>query len=345
MALTDTTNSTASTRADLEKKTVPELKTLCKAAGCPMTGAKGVLVGYLLDPANNQKGKRKAAGGASGGQSKAAKAARAMAGPWSATEEPGVDPAQAEASLRRFVNSCASHVDARGASVPMRARAASFRRLDARRFASARPPPRSRRNWHDCYESTGLLLHKYMEDCLERAEACIAVARKGEGYDLCHRTLCAVADTWDDMQAIPFRGCPREDISNGDFGSIGVGEGQFSTDDPEELATFALPLVLALAAADDRVADGALQRMLKDCVDHGCNDPHEASESERGLDFEPPAKVAEGRERLAGIFADTASWANLPSWKPKHKMRRAIDRRFDGPKHLRTRGSFGFGDY
>ena len=96
MALTDTTNSTASTRADLEKKTVPELKTLCKAAGCPMTGAKGVLVGYLLDPANNQKGKRKAAGGASGGQSKAAKAARAMAGPWSATEEPGVDPAQAE---------------------------------------------------------------------------------------------------------------------------------------------------------------------------------------------------------------------------------------------------------
>ena len=70
MALAESTiTTTPFVRAELEKKALPELKTLCKSAGVPVTGAKQLLVEYLLDPANNQKGKRKAvAGDAASGQ-------------------------------------------------------------------------------------------------------------------------------------------------------------------------------------------------------------------------------------------------------------------------------------
>jgi len=352
MVLTNTTNTVARTRPELEAKTLKELKELCKTAGVPVTGTKTVLVSYLLEPAKHQKGTKRAATGAPGGQSKAAKAARAMAGPWSAMTDAGgdsalVDATEAEASLRAFVRSCASHVNA---------------------------------NWHDCYEETGMILHEYMSACIRRAGAALDVSERGQGarpspsfrarpsarvsvpfparagYDKCLRTMCVVADTWDDMQAIPFRGCPAEDIAQGDYDSVSVGSASFSTSDPAALASLCLPIVLARAAGDARVTDAALQRMLKDCVDHGSSNPHEPSGEEVGLGVEWPdvERVARGRERLAALFADTDAWASLPSWKPKHKMRRGIDRRFDGPKHLRTRdydsdsccgGFFGESDY
>ena len=44
-------------------------------------------------------------------------------------------------------------------------------------------------------------------------------------------------------------------------------------------------------------------------------------------------QIADGR----ALVDDIVEWDFLFSWKPKHKMRRGIDRRFDGPKHLRTR--------
>ena len=117
-ALANSTNTKTSTasRAELEAKTMPELKLMCKAANVPVTGKKEALVGFLLDPSNNQKGKRKV-GGAPGGQSKAAKAARAMAGPWSDAgdvdggDQELVDPARAEAELRGYVKTCANWVD------------------------------------------------------------------------------------------------------------------------------------------------------------------------------------------------------------------------------------------
>ena len=76
----------------------------------------------------------------------------------------------------------------------------------------------------------------------------------------------------------------------------------------------------------------------------------EPSEEEEDLGVEPAARIKRGRDRLAPLFEDSDAWTSLPSWKPKHKMRRGIDRRFDGPKHLRTRDydsddCFGYGDY
>eukprot|EP00617_Octactis_speculum_P025014 CAMPEP_0185745090 /NCGR_PEP_ID=MMETSP1174-20130828/3380_1 /TAXON_ID=35687 /ORGANISM="Dictyocha speculum, Strain CCMP1381" /LENGTH=102 /DNA_ID=CAMNT_0028418887 /DNA_START=37 /DNA_END=341 /DNA_ORIENTATION=+ len=88
----------ARTRPELETMTNKELKELCKAANVPMTGTKDQLISFILDPANNQKGKRKASGnnqkgkrkapGSLGinGYSKAAKAAREISGPGSTSK-------------------------------------------------------------------------------------------------------------------------------------------------------------------------------------------------------------------------------------------------------------------
>jgi len=43
-----------------------------------------------------------------------------------------------------------------------------------------------------------------------------------------------------------------------------------------------------------------------------------------------------GKARLLALY-ESGGWRSLPSTAKKHKQRRAIDRRFDGPKHLRTR--------
>ena len=101
----------------------------------PVTGSKAQLVSFILDPTNNQKGKRKApsssssaalpAGGSKAkakapkypgaptGQSKAAKAAREIAGPWSSDNlDDLVNPLSSERELRAYVTTCANYVDA-----------------------------------------------------------------------------------------------------------------------------------------------------------------------------------------------------------------------------------------
>ena len=81
--------------------------------------------------------------------------------------------------------------------------------------------------------------------------------------------------------------------------------------------------------------------MVKDAVDHGVCAPHKASEEELELASDGmrlPTSMATGRERLAALVVGRkAEWSALPSTKKEHKQRRAIDRRFDGPKNQRTR--------
>ena len=45
---------------------------------------------------------------------------------------------------------------------------------------------------------------------------------------------------------------------------------------------------------------------------------------------------------LMAVVNEQALWNTLPSLKKKYKEKRVLDRRFDGPKHLRTRD---FSDY
>lgn len=208
-------------------------------------------------------------------------------------------------------------------------------------------------DWHDSYEETGEMLQEWLRDCGKWVQEVIDIGIiYGSRFGCCHELLKHVADTWANIQAIPFRGCPQEDLDAGegvtfsaDGGADHDEEGDCDGDNDavfhsaEQMLTLVWPLLLARAAKDDSVPEGVLLQMINDAHDHGVDKPHLAPENENHLHLseEVTAHVSRGRKRLAELAARKHEWELLPTTKKVHRMRRCIDRRFDGPKHLRTR--------
>merc|ERR1712232_1011390 len=102
----------------------------------------------------------------------------------------------------------------------------------------------------------------------------------------------------------------------------------------KELVDFTWPLLLARAAADKTVTDAQLLQMLKDAHDHGVEQPHQFTQVAHRWATDV---MRRGRARVAELEARKNEWNELPCTTKVHRMRRAIDRRFDGPLHRRTR--------
>ena len=202
-------------------------------------------------------------------------------------------------------------------------------------------------DWHDGYEEQGEECMEWMRSCGDVIESGLRVSVvHGCGHDLAHEAMKLVADTWAQVEKIPFRCDPGECIADGyrtpKIEIAGLGEYQCSGADA--LLRLAWPLLLGAAAASDDVCDETLLRFIKDAVDNGVTSPHQPSEEEGELGEGAPVSVAAGRSRLESLVVGRkAEWSCLPSTKKAHKQRRCIDRRFDGPKHLRTR-DFGNSD-
>lgn len=95
--------------------------------------------------------------------------------------------------------------------------------------------------------------------------------------------------------------------------------------------------------------DKQLLQMIKDAHDHGVQDMQCLPLDEPSTSvLIPPAKLADimqrGKVRMAELVARENEWRVLPTTKKVHRMRRAIDRRFDGPLHRRTRDPAMFMD-
>ena len=322
---------------------VAELKTECSAARCSVTGNKTVLALRLAlkslpaevpvatpAPASKAAGKRKASDGSQ---------------PKTKASKPAAKPSNELACLK---SSKAALAKADANELALIKTADLKKSLNAHVQSLARTVDA---DWHDSYEETAEEACEWFGQAGAAVEACMSVAAQGVALDQCHEALKLVADTWANIQAIPFRCDVSEDVSNVDT-SIDVDLGgeepvSFGLFRPEGLLALAWPVLLARAASDATVPDGALLRMIKDAVDHGVGSPHLPSDEEKELQSEHGedivgGDVTTGRARLATLFSSRkAEWSGLASTKKHHKMRRAIDRRFDGPKHLRTRD---FGD-
>lgn len=194
-------------------------------------------------------------------------------------------------------------------------------------------------DWHDSYEETDEMLHEWLEACAGHIEGVLRVGvLRGAGFERCHEILKVVADTWSNIEAIPFRGDPGDSLGEGEAVELTppyAGE-TIEVHSAEQLLGHAWPLLLARAAADEAVPDPPLLRMIKDAHDHGVQRPQEPSPEESIPDGLVNI-VQRGRARLARLAARTDEWSTLPTTKKVHRMRRAIDRRFDGPLHRRTR--------
>ena len=161
----------------------------------------------------------------------------------------------------------------------------------------------------------------------------------GAGFGNAHEILKCVHDTWLNINAIPFRGCPRETLSDADGVDVELIIDE-SVRSIEDMLKITWPLLLARAASGSNILDPALNQMLKDAHDNGVTSPQTPHPSEKQLVAQHGGSVlkalSEGRQRLAKLAA-SSEWKACPCTVKKHKMRRYIDRRFDGPKHLRTR--------
>ena len=158
-----------------------------------------------------------------------------------------------------------------------------------------------------------------------------------------HEILTIMADCWDDIRCVPTRSDVTEDAARcKDYihCSLGVGAGEVyvANQNPGDVLGAVWPVLIACAANDADVSDSSLRRFIKDAVDNGVPSPHEPPEDE---DEETTEWLKTARKRLGSLF-ERGEWRALPSTKKEHTMRPVIDRRYEGPKHLRTRV---FSDY
>eukprot|EP00931_Biecheleriopsis_adriatica_P077884 TRINITY_DN51369_c0_g1_i1.p1 TRINITY_DN51369_c0_g1~~TRINITY_DN51369_c0_g1_i1.p1 ORF type:complete len:295 (+),score=77.29 TRINITY_DN51369_c0_g1_i1:58-885(+) len=200
-------------------------------------------------------------------------------------------------------------------------------------------------DWHDSYEETGEMLFEWLQSCAEHVSNVLRVGlTRGVGFEKCHEVLKIVVDTWSNINAIPFRGCPAESLQEGeavDFEIPGEEE-SLEIHSAEELVKYTWPLLLARAAADGSMGDEVLQRMIKDSSDHGVQ--LEQAFEEEAVPADLQQVMQTGRARVCKLVAG-GEWKSLPSSLKVHRMRRAIDRRFDGPLHRRTRDPAMFEDF
>lgn len=198
-------------------------------------------------------------------------------------------------------------------------------------------------DWHDSYEETDEMLVEWFSECGDHVQKVIKAATSlGAGFGHAHEILKCIHDTWLNINAIPFRGCPSETLSDANH-EVELINGESLTS-VEDMLQIVWPLLLARAASDSQVADGSLNQMLKDAHDNGVSHPEVPHESEPQLLAQLAEKSAtsisstltRGRRRLSALEA-AGAWKSFPCTVKKHRMRRCIDRRFDGPKHLRTR--------
>eukprot|EP00929_Paragymnodinium_shiwhaense_P108847 TRINITY_DN75192_c0_g1_i1.p1 TRINITY_DN75192_c0_g1~~TRINITY_DN75192_c0_g1_i1.p1 ORF type:complete len:307 (+),score=64.00 TRINITY_DN75192_c0_g1_i1:86-1006(+) len=198
-------------------------------------------------------------------------------------------------------------------------------------------------DWHDSYEETDEMLHEWLEDCAARAEAVLEVGVvKGLAFEKCHEVLKIIVDTWTNIQAIPFRGCPKDSLSQGEKVRFKLlrdseqEEKRLKITCVSALVKYVWPLLLARSSGSTAMPDATLLQMIKDAKDHGVAEVHQPSSHEKV----PPSlekDVEGGRTRLSALVGRTEDWEHLPSTRKVHRMRRCIDRRFDGPRDRRTR--------
>jgi len=203
------------------------------------------------------------------------------------------------------------------------------------------------RDWHDSWEETGEELCQYMKECLDIVEMSLnTVMENGVAFDWCNQVLMTIADTWDNIKAIPFR-CPPDERLDPDRTYLKIifvdtDEGPLDFDAPrhiDKLLQIAWPILLASAAdpelKPDAIGDGELLQMIKDAVDNGVA-PLEITPDAHG-DDDYIEYIKLGYDRINKLYSKTSAWKSLPSSKKSHAMREGIDRRFYGPRELRTR--------
>jgi len=204
-------------------------------------------------------------------------------------------------------------------------------------------------DWHDGYEEQQMECDNYFGELSPPIQAVYDIAiKKSLAFDQCHEILKLIADTWTNMLTIPSRGDIHEYYSEGSKIEIELDTGYEKEFGTIEGALGYMWKRLLCAAAVAQVPDEKMLRFIKDAFD---NEPEFMDGEEENSDEDEDKEVSgeggdaksgvdkaleKGMPRLKALY-EKGDWKQLPTTKKVHRQRRGIDRRFDGPKHRRTR--------
>jgi len=200
-----------------------------------------------------------------------------------------------------------------------------------------------------CHTHTAAHLQAVLE-CCELPECGVAALAR------CNLVMVEIAESWRQMDGVPFR-CSMEDSIRGVSIRLVVLKAEDAKEDDDDeaedddedgepnakmysrkaaIGTVWAELVQAAGARLAEADDEALKRIVKDALDYGVTD----KELNGGSGV---WRTEAGAARVSALLTNKAALSALPSRLAQVKHYRAIDRRFDGPKHRRTRDYDGDG--
>ncbi|KAL7539180.1 hypothetical protein ACHAXR_009069 [Thalassiosira sp. AJA248-18] len=207
-------------------------------------------------------------------------------------------------------------------------------------------------DWHDGYEEQAETKGEWFEAIEEPLQAVLDIGVGKQAALLqCNEVLKIVSDSFYDLLACPCRCNTEEELSDMDkefdldlpWGGTFCAKSGYQVD----AWSYVWVALLRVHASMEETDDALLLQCIKDASDNMSGAKTMKfpgtlyDQSDEGYDCTFGNKDGKGVpnvDKLAQLVKDRASeWKNLPTTKKVHRMRRGIDRRFDGSPDRRTR--------
>ena len=228
-------------------------------------------------------------------------------------------------------------------------------------------------DWHDGYEEQAETKREWFQAIQEPLQAVLDVGVKKQTALLqCNEVLKIVSDSYYDLLACPCRCCTDEELTDMDEEfdlELPWGKTDYTAKSGyhQDAWSYVWVALLRVHSNLDNVDEGLLLQCIKDAHDNmdgaemiklpGYLYDQSDETHDTGTYDQRDGKGAPSGTKLSHIVKERASeWKSLPTTRKVHRMRRAIDRRFDGTPERRTRdyhlyddddsygdGGFGYG--
>ena len=215
-------------------------------------------------------------------------------------------------------------------------------------------------DWHDGWEEQAETKVTWSSAIQEPLQAVLDIGvGKETALIQCNEILKIVSDSWPDLLACPCRCDTREDLGEETFQLDLPWGGVFTArgDMVEDCWSYVWIALLRIHANSSNVNTELLLQCVKDASDNmvGASTlriPEDMAlydENDEKFDITFGNKDGKGvpdGTNLAQFVKERATeWKKCPSTKKVHRMRRAIDRRFDGTPERRTRDYDDYDSY
>mmetsp|Transcript_22091 Transcript_22091/g.33270 ORF Transcript_22091/g.33270 Transcript_22091/m.33270 type:complete len:323 (-) Transcript_22091:96-1064(-) len=209
-------------------------------------------------------------------------------------------------------------------------------------------------DWHDGYEDQAETKGEWFEAIQEPLQAVLDIGvGKKTALLQCNEVLKIVSDSFYDLLACPCRCDTKDELDEMDRSfelQLPWGETDYTATSgyQQDVWSYVWVALLRVHSNLDNVDEGLLLQCIKDANDNMSGAKmiklpgylYDQSDEQYDIDTyeQRDGKNAPSGTKLAHYVNDRASeWKSLPTTKKVHRMRRAIDRRFDGTPERRTR--------